>query len=233
MNTQELVLKYYKEDLSAYRLIYSKMVTTYLFLTGIPVFCIGIYFFIRNPNVSNNDLWGVACVIYFYMFTLLLDSGAKKYVRKNFHDSTKTISPLGYAIKAEQKRLLKIELKNSGYKSSENVDDLINMYDNKNEKSKLERLLPFSILVLFWLPIWNEYVGFRFSGLLREIQDKSVYTEAFNLVWRLMAIGAVLWLFVFLVVKMIRLIFLNSNNRVENLCDILKEISHELKKVGK
>lgn len=225
MNFQN-VLDYYKKELSAFSLLYKKLWTTYFFLAGIPIFAFGMFWMFKHPNEVK--LLSFVCLLYFFVLTLLLDSKAKKYVKKYFSVGSQTIATLSMAIRSEQKILLKNELQTLNYTDPEQIDDLIEYYESKNEKSKLERLLPFSILVLIFLPIWNEYVGFRFNGLLRDVTDHTVYNQALNLAGLLMLMGVFLWLFVFIVVKMVRFIFLNRNNKIENLCDILREISHEL-----
>ncbi|MBE1446080.1 hypothetical protein [Paenibacillus sp. OAS669] len=232
-DTVSLIMKFYSKDLSIYSLLYKNIkFSFYLFCISVFAYFAGVLSLLYNSaSLEKNSSWNwlyFSLVGLFFIAAFNLDWRSKKFVYSNYGNKFDSYRK---QLEAEQIKRLKYELLQLNYDSHEKIDDLIEQIETISEQSKVERLLPFSIFILIVLPIWNEYIGFRYNGILRDITDQKVYSDVMILIGSLLIIAIVLiWIPAFIIVKVGRMIYLKKVNKQNNLCNILKRISHNYKR---
>jgi len=228
----EIIYNFYKKELSVYALLYKHIwFPTILFITSILLYMVGVVTIIIFFDEEMFVLAVLGVLISVIPTSIFLKSQSEKYIRGNFGLGRSRLLKISDAIQKLQYKKMKEKLDELHYDSSEKIDDLIDHLDTTTEKTKLEQLLPFSILALLILPIWNGYVDFRYNVLLGSQETASVYTEVFHVILSLFVIGGiVIWLPAYLIVVFIRSILLFKFNRQYDLCNMLRRISHNLKK---
>ncbi|MDY8025813.1 MULTISPECIES: hypothetical protein [Paenibacillus] len=224
------IIRFAKKDLSTYSMLYKKIWKSFLF------YCISIILYFVGTihlliSVINDDTtwsWSIffdfILAITFFVSSPLLKQQSKKFVSRHYGN---TMNRFEKQLEIEQIRLLKLELIRQGYDNDEKVDDLADQLENITDNLKWERWLPVSICGIVILPIWSEYVGFRYNVLLQE----KLYDKVFILVGSLATIAFFLVLVPFFIIYPIfKSIVLKSINKQYKLCKWLRRISHDYKR---
>jgi hypothetical protein len=224
---EERVLKIYKQ-LSSFNLLYKNIkISTFFFLFSIVTYTVGMVGVFYNIKDNTKAAYFGIGILIFMVASVVLNQRSKAYIRKHYT----YIDRISVSMNIERIKRLKIKLRGLGYTKSEQIDDLIENIDINNEKSKFERMLPLSILVLILIPIWNEYVGFRYNALLRDVDGNIIYSKVFEIGLHISLIGIfVVWIPSVIIVIIVRTIFLVNINKRENLCKMLRQLSHHYKK---
>jgi len=230
-NFPEEIRKYYKKHLSNYDIVYKHLKVTYLFYVSIPIYCIGVFLvFYRNGAYSYLSL---PLFLPFVLAAILVPRNSRRFLSKQFGFEIKNLLHMYQVIQAHRVKEMKDILYTSNYDTTDKIEDLIEMLSATHERSKFEKLFPYSLLAILMWHIWGEYVGFRFNTLISFYNKTEWNTQALWLVPKLVIVALIIWVFLVLVVSTFRMFLLYKISRDETLCTLLREILHEMKRTEK
>ncbi|GED60811.1 hypothetical protein ABER61_24235 [Brevibacillus formosus] len=184
----EELIKYYKDNVSAYALVFRHFKITYTFSAIMLILLIltGYLAIITVPLVFIS-IWIFSSIVVLFLATLavtiitvsILDLKAKDVVRRRYSIRPKKGMWRTEEFNRIQDQIFVDYLKEKGLYTSDKLELLIKYIDKDIERSKLPPLVAPGIFIALFVPIWSQYVILLFKKIASNNAEETLLLIVF------------------------------------------------------
>ncbi|MFB0841382.1 hypothetical protein [Paenibacillus oleatilyticus] len=224
-DTIGMITEFYLNKLSKKELLYKQLPLIYQILTLLPP--LAMLVFMIKGAINQNMLFillsiicgGLTLVLEYIVLHYVL---TKKYEMKcAFFKIKETL----LSMRKYREALLKEWLKDHYVDTSSKLNSLANILERQAEKKS--RVFMLTTLGLLFLPVWGEYVSWRYNTVPKEQHEKAIETMI-----DLIPIALVTFIIVIFLSFIVRFLANSKKTELMNLVNIIRRISFEKELLG-